>query len=568
MPRILRAFASISATLLLTAGVASAQTNFEKDVNDTIDKYLEYAIGAGHLNANSWESSGLPLLALLEKNTLPAGYGGASALHQCLARNAVSNIIRSSIHVARAYFYAYPDGIDMMALSFYQRTGGPNPNNVDEVCTPASVFVPGTQLSVQTAINKMVDRTVAQQSVGGLNNGFWGYTGPGDDSSTTQFAAGGLAAAKGYYLDFGDPGNRIPAIDTATARTKAGYTGTIKTQVSSLGGTEGGWQYRPPEANAWCGAKTISYQQTASGLWASGVGGASINDVATQNAMLWQKAHYNYQTTGFAPECWGYSYAYYLFSSSKAYRLYDLQAPLAGNVKSADLGTLAASAPVGRLQQRDPAVDPCARLAFPGLCHGPYTGTPKGWYYDYAYTIMSRQQVTGAYQEPFSYWDLASNQAYYTLVLERSLAGACIDNDNDGTCDDIDNCPLISNRDQKDTDGDGKGDACDVDNKIKLNVGTSPGYGTSGVTNISVIGGPWPAGATANDVTVNIAPTCKGANPTTVKATSLITIIGTTKRATFKIPAGLSTAMYQVWVSGPGIDTENCSNMQVYAPPS
>jgi hypothetical protein len=44
------------------------------------------------------------------------------------------------------------------------------------------------------------------------------------------------------------------------------------------------------------------------------------------------------------------------------------------------------------------------------------------------------------------------------------LGDACDDDDDgDGTPDDTDNCPLVSNPDQKDTDGDKKGDACDDD---------------------------------------------------------------------------------------------------------
>src|SRR6185436_2712632 len=102
MPRIIRAFASIASALLLTCGVASAQTNFEKDVNDTIDAYLSFAIASGHLNANN-DAAGLALLALLEKNALPAGYNGASPLHQCLARNSASQIIKAGNHVARGF---------------------------------------------------------------------------------------------------------------------------------------------------------------------------------------------------------------------------------------------------------------------------------------------------------------------------------------------------------------------------------------------------------------------------------------------------------------------------------
>ena len=47
--------------------------------------------------------------------------------------------------------------------------------------------------------------------------------------------------------------------------------------------------------------------------------------------------------------------------------------------------------------------------------------------------------------------------------------GSCLsDTDSDGVCDGIDNCILISNFDQLDTDSDGEGDACDYDDNLDL----------------------------------------------------------------------------------------------------
>jgi rhodanese-related sulfurtransferase len=42
----------------------------------------------------------------------------------------------------------------------------------------------------------------------------------------------------------------------------------------------------------------------------------------------------------------------------------------------------------------------------------------------------------------------------------QGKTAACIDTDGDGINDDLDNCPSVANPDQKDTDGDGAGDAC------------------------------------------------------------------------------------------------------------
>ena len=45
----------------------------------------------------------------------------------------------------------------------------------------------------------------------------------------------------------------------------------------------------------------------------------------------------------------------------------------------------------------------------------------------------------------------------------------CSDTDADGVCDDVDNCPALTNPDQADLDGDGIGDVCDP-NDAELNV--------------------------------------------------------------------------------------------------
>ncbi len=46
-------------------------------------------------------------------------------------------------------------------------------------------------------------------------------------------------------------------------------------------------------------------------------------------------------------------------------------------------------------------------------------------------------------------------------AYELQVCAPGCDDDNDGVCCDVDNCPKVYNPDQKDSDGDGVGDACD-----------------------------------------------------------------------------------------------------------
>lgn len=572
--RLAQTVLTLAVVMALTAGTAHAQSNFDKDVANTIDAWLAYARANNGLSATN-NASGLVVLAFLEKRPTANpgdpinGYTGSSASDQCLLRNAVRGIIVGFNHVARGSFYSYVDGIDMMALSLYAQTGGPDPNSVPDACPTA--YVPGATLSVRTAIDTMVDRTRAGQTAGapatGSAAGFWSYTGPGWDSSTSQFAAGGLAAARGFYLASGsDPGGRAALIDTSLSRARGAYTNNLVTPAATPLGTEAGWGY----GAGWA----ASQQQTASGLWVVGLGGADINDPAVQKGMTWQANHYRHSISIQVGNSWPTSsFGYYMFSSSKAYTLFELgAAPTGTNVGTDDLGTLPDSPPL-RQARRNPVVDPCARPA-PFVCAGgadptPYDTEKPRWYYDYAYNIMSRQQAAGSFAEPpgNGYWDFWSNQAYYELVLQRSLGGACVDNDGDTICDDVDNCPLVSNEDQVDTDGDGKGDACDaVGARIKLNVATAPGTGTSGVTYVTVTGGGWPnAVIPPGDVSIFLATSCFGPSPVMTTATKVTTVLGTTKKAQFKIPAGLA-GTYYVWLSGPtagGFASINCSKLVV-----
>ncbi|MBI3230904.1 MAG: hypothetical protein HYZ45_12225, partial [Burkholderiales bacterium] len=170
------------AVLAFSASQALAVTSFEQDVSTSIDRGITWLANNGAYTGSAWDATGLPLLALMEKRASgvpsdpPQGYSGANATDKARMDSAVAFILSS--HVP-AGFYAYRDGADLMALSLYLRSGGPNPG-------------------VLAAIKTITDRTLANQgTVATGSPGYWCYSnGYCPDSSTTQFAVAGLASAK------------------------------------------------------------------------------------------------------------------------------------------------------------------------------------------------------------------------------------------------------------------------------------------------------------------------------------------------------------------------------------
>ncbi len=488
LPLAARGIAAAGA-LACAAGTAQAITVFEQDVTTAIDRGIEWLANNGAFNnpSSAGDAHGLPMLALLEKrasgdpNDPPQGYDGASATDQGRLRTAAAYILD---RVNETSFYAYRDGNFMFALSEYARTNGPDKS----VLAPANA----DYQTIKEAMDALVDRTVAAQRQApgypnAIDQGYWCYNNAGcEDSSTTQFAAAGLAAAKAFYTSgkSGDGGawadaGRVAAIDAALARARTAYE-LNAVQGSDYGvdagqncelmsASERGHGYRTGYAP--------SLQQTASGVYIQLFGGANVNTPNVQAYMEWLRNRYRWQNLDSMGNSWpNDSYWYYLWSSFKGMELMRNAgiAPDPGNIGPDELGTLpAAGAPAcNQRQDRKLPASYAQVAAFGAGGVGTYGDYPAGQYFDYAHQIIGHQcwdgslPVTGndgrfnCNSAPGD-WNAYSHQAYALLVLQRATGGACVDSDGDGVCDEDDNCPTTPNPNQEDADGDGVGDACD-----------------------------------------------------------------------------------------------------------
>jgi len=95
------------------------------------------------------------------------------------------------------------------------------------------------------------------------------------------------------------------------------------------------------------------------------------------------------------------------------------------------------------------------------------TGYGEGTTHLGSVSVAVAVNCSGAFQHsvptPADTWitATATSPAGSTSEFSNCVHVSCADGDADGTCDDVDNCPLVSNVSQADTDGDGFGDACD-----------------------------------------------------------------------------------------------------------
>jgi MYXO-CTERM domain-containing protein len=377
-------------------------------INNGLDYYRNTERGTGAFGDTQHSFFGI--LAFLEKREGVGwqgnvqGFEGMDPNDQQMVVRVMSSTINADASLTNPNNppYTYVTGGNLMALSTYLATGGP-----DDI---------GAQVTVSQAIANGVVSLTRNQGMGGSA---WGYNGQGTDLSTTQFAVAGLAAAE----------NVIEGASASLASIPQ-FLMNNTTQA------DGGLQYNP--GNGSC------HSMTASGIWCYRLSQVPAGDPRVQNAMGWLRRDYSYEALPQNDQWAGLSDYYQFWALTKSMAV-SADDGLGGAVYAESFG------------DRDTAA-----LGYPEEPASQYFDvayTLLGW------QDPQGHWGTNFGGSP-SGWDAESSHGFAILTLERSLGGVCVDEDDDGLCGLDDNCPDLPNPDQADEDQDGVGDACDNCPKI------------------------------------------------------------------------------------------------------